>query len=510
MAAQASSTAALSLLWSLLVAIWKKTLGKLFFRDDRHQQDHTPPGPRPLPVIGNLHQLLGRPPHQALLDLSKRHGPLMFLRLGCVPTFVASSAEAAREFLHTHDLVFASRPRYAVARELTYNFADIMWAPYGDHWRHLRKVCSLELFSGKRVDSFERVRKEEISSALATVEEAARASSVVDLRAVLSDITLYSILRMATSQEFGGKKKQLSRFERRVKETIEHAVEMIGALNVGDYLPSLRWMDLQGYGRRARKLHALQDAFFQSLIDRKRQYQWRGGAGAGGVEDLLDVLLASQEKNALTDDTIKAVIQDVIGAGSDTAWVTCEWAMAELLRHPAAMRRAQREIDAVVGRDRVVEESDLPGLNFLHAIVKETLRLHPPSPVILYESTMPCVSSAGYRIAQGARLLVNVYAISRDANSWERALDFWPERFEEGAKKGVDVRGQNFELIPFGSGRRICPGMGMGLRMVQCVLARLLQGFDWEKVGEIDMREKFGLAMPKLVPLQAIPCPRRS
>lgn len=202
--------------------------------------------------------------------------------------------------------------------------------------------------------------------------------------------------------------------------------------------------------------------------------------------------------------------QDVFAGGTDTQLNVMEWVMAHLMKDPGAMEMVKEELDRVVGRERKVEESDVPNLKYLEAVVKETFRLHPPVPMLVpRESTQAC-TVAGYVVPAGTRLFVNVYAIGRDARVWEEPLRFQPERF---FGQQVDLYGQYPELMPFGTGRRICPAVDVGLLHVCMFVASLIHAFDWSlpedvRPEDLDMSEAAGLTTPMATPLQAIPTPR--
>jgi cytochrome P450 len=202
-------------------------------------------------------------------------------------------------------------------------------------------------------------------------------------------------------------------------------------------------------------------------------------------------------------------LQDLFVAGSDTSSTTVEWAMAELLRNPSSMAKAHDELARVIGLTRSVEESDIDQLPYLQAVVKETFRLHPPGPLLLPRQAQETVTITSYTIPQGSRVLVNVWAMGRDEAIWHEPERFIPERF---LGSTLDYKGGDFELIPFGAGRRVCPGMPLATRMVHMVLATLLNQFEWRLPVEVErtgikMDEKFGLSLTKAVPLCAIAAP---
>ncbi|KAL9687113.1 hypothetical protein QQ045_031509 [Rhodiola kirilowii] len=267
-----------------------------------------------------------------------------------------------------------------------------------------------------------------------------------------------------------------------------------------------------------KKLHARFDKFLSMFLEEHRA----AGRGVDGKKhmDFLTVLLLHDDTDGdggkLTDIEIKALLLNMFTAGTDTSSSTVEWAIAELIRHPKLLSEAQREIDSVVGRDRLVTELDIGQLPFLQAIVKETFRLHPSTPLSLPRMAAERCEINNYYVPKGATLLVNVWAISRDPEAWDAPLEFRPCRFMAGGERpNADVRGTDFEVIPFGAGRRICAGMSLGIRMVQLLTAALVQGFEWElpvnqKVEKLDMEEAYGLTLQRNVPLVVHPRPRLS
>ena len=203
-------------------------------------------------------------------------------------------------------------------------------------------------------------------------------------------------------------------------------------------------------------------------------------------------------------------IQDLIAGGTDTSATTVEWAMSELLKQPHLIRKATEELDRVIGRDRLVEERDIPQLPYINAIMKETMRKHPVAVLLAPHLALEDCNIAGYEIRKGTRIFINTWSIGRNPSIWDPPEEFCPERF---LGKDIDVKGQNFELLPFGSGRRMCPGYSLGLKMISSSLANLLHGFNWKlpdnmKVEDLGMDEVYGLATPRKFPLIAVVEPR--
>ncbi|GLJ09021.1 hypothetical protein SUGI_0100100 [Cryptomeria japonica] len=462
-----------------------------------------PPGPRPWPVVGNLH-LLGNLPHQALAALAKKYGPIFFLRLGSVPTVVVSSPAMAKEFLKTHDLAFANRPVCAHGKDVCYNHQDVAYGLYGKYWRHLRKLCTVELLTAKRNESFRFVREEEVSAMVASIwKESERGTKFVDMKKRLSNLSQNIICRMFASRTYSDDELNGGQG---FKEMVNEVFSVAGAFCVGDFVPFLDWLDFQGIHRRMRAVHKLLDGFAEKVID--EHIDGRVGKGNPNeedrVQDMVDVLLdmAETEGQIISRVHIKCIIIDMLSAGTETSSTLLEWAMSQLLRNPAMLARAQQEIESAVGRDRRVKENDVVKLDYLRCVVKETFRLHPPLPLLIPHESMEGCDVEGYFIPPKTRLFVNVWAMGRDENIWEDAQQFKPERFI-GSNK--DVKGQDFDLLPFGTGRRGCPGISSGLSTVELALAQLLHCFDWTVEGEVDLEEEFGLAIPRKYPLFACP-----
>ncbi|ONK57597.1 uncharacterized protein A4U43_C09F2120 [Asparagus officinalis] len=462
------------------------------------QHHKLPPGPKKLPLIGNLHQL-GSTPHRSLWLLSQKHGPLMHLQLGPRPTLVVSSAEMAREVLKTHDLDFCSRPHLIAPNKYSYNSSDISFAPYGEYWREMRKVCTLKLFSAKRVESFRGIREEEVSLTLQSISSSS--SKPINLQKAMVSLANNIICRIAF-----GKKYQDGEHERsQAHQILKQAQQLLGGIFVADFFPALGLVDkLSGNFYRLEKNVGELDAFYEEVIrdhlDPERIRPER--------EDIVDVLLrVQQDEGRLTKENIKAVLTDIFIAGSDTSAATIIWAMAELVRTPRAMKKTQDEVRALLGSKEKVEEGDLHQLQYLKAVVKETLRLHTPAPLLLPRETIRHCKIEEYDILPNTLVYINAWGIGRDPNTWQGAEEFMPERF---MNSSIDFKGHDFQFIPFGSGRRICPAMNVGVAVVELALANMLYLFDWElpegmKREDVDMEDAQGLTVHKRSPLYLVP-----
>ncbi|CAN5960930.1 unnamed protein product [Sphagnum jensenii] len=487
-----------------------------FFKVFRTKAHCFPPGPWPWPVVGNLLQL-GKFPHQTLARLAQRYGPLMHLRSGPMHTMVVSSPAMAKEFLKTHDHLFQYRQLF-IATEILNDNCSIATSS-GAYWRHLRKICLTELFSPKRLQSFQAMRSKELSSTMKSIRIQAGEDKLVDLNFQLTSLTSNIMTQILFRKRYFGVDERGEKKAHQFKEILHELSYWYGTTIIGDYIPSLRWVSkLQGSNASMHALRSRIRQFVQMLLD---EHHMRKSAPTTDSEldndvpkDFMDVLLSMPGEDGtgtLSSDEIEAVVMDLWLGGTDTSSVTIEWAMAELLRNPKIMKCAQTELDNVVGSNHVVDESHLQHLSYLQAIIKETFRLHPAAPVMIPHMSNEACQIEGYSLPPNTRVMVNLWAIGRDPTTWDRPLEFDPVRFLEHPE--IDVNGQSFELLPFGSGRRACPGRPLAALVIQSTLASLLHSFDWslpnqQEPSTLDMSEKFGLTLPRAQRLHIMAHPR--
>ncbi|XVF04836.1 hypothetical protein REPUB_Repub05bG0119600 [Reevesia pubescens] len=464
-----------------------------------------PPGPKGWPIIGAI-PLLGSMPHVTLAKLAKKYGPVMYLKMGTCNMVVASTPDAARAFLKTLDLNFSNRPANAGATHLAYNSQDMVFADYGPRWKLLRKLSSLHMLGGKALEDWSHVRAVELGHMLRAMRESSQKCEPV----VVSEMLTYAMANMIgqvilSRRVFVTKGSESNEFKDMVVELMTSA----GIFNIGDFIPSIAWMDLQGIERQMKKLHQRWDL----LLTKMMKEHATTAHERKGKPDFLDVLMANTENSEgekLSLINVKALLLNLFTAGTDTSSSVIEWALAEIMKNPKILKKAHDEMDKVIGRNRRLEESDIPKLPYFQAICKETFRKHPSTPLNLPRVSTQACEINGYYIPQNTRLSVNIWAIGRDPEVWENPLDFTPERFLSGKNAKIDPRGNNFELIPFGAGRRICAGTRMGIVLVEYILGTLVHSFEWmlPTGGELNMDEAFGLALQKAVPLSAMVRPR--
>ncbi|KAB1220279.1 Cytochrome P450 81D1 [Morella rubra] len=484
------------LLFVALVVLAKHFLPKI---------QNLPPSPFPsLPVIGHLY-LLKKPLHRTLSNISNRCGPILLLQFGSKPVLLISSPSAAEECLTRNDIVFANRPRVLAGKYLGYNFTSLTWAPYGDHWRNLRRISSIEILSSHRLQTLTDIRSDEVRCLVRRLLRAGQNPRPVDMKSVLFELTLNVIMRMIAGRRYYGdsvaEADEASKFREIVTETF-----LLGSVtNIADFLPVLRWLGVGGIEKRLILLRKMRDNFMQSLILEHRQM--RCGGEEKKKRTMIEVLLDLQESEPeyYKDEIIRGLMLVLLSAGTDTSAGTMEWTMSLLLNNPQVLKKAQTEIDKCVGYDRLIDESDLPKLPYLRCIINETLRMYPVGPLLApHESSEDCLVG-GFKVPRGTTLLVNLWAIQRDPKIWEDPNTFKPERFE-----GIEGVRDGFRFMPFGSGRRGCPGEGLAMRVVGLALGSLIQCFEWERIGEemVDMSEEAGLTLTKARPLQANCRPR--
>ncbi|XP_057771135.1 cytochrome P450 81Q32-like [Salvia miltiorrhiza] len=466
---------------------------KLFPRRKTHRR--LPPSPWPaLPFLGHLH-LLTPPLHRTFHRLSLTHGPIFSLKLGARRVVVVSSPRLVAECFTANDVIFSNRPRVLADKYIGYNHTTMAGGPYGPHWRSLRRLAATEALAPARLNALGGAREEEMRLALQKLATTGDDFSAVELRPRIFDLIFNVIMRMLAGQgNFSGGGEE---FGGRIHEMVSEVFEAAQSSNPEDFLPFLEWMDYRGLKRKLGELGKRLDDFYERLLAEHRRER---------RSTIIGHLLALQESDPLfyTDQTIKGFITNMIIAGTDTSVVTIEWAMSLLLNHPHILKSARLELDSVVGSHRLVEEQDLLNLNYLQNIISETFRMFPAGPLMLPRESSADCKVGGYDIQRGTILLVNAWAIHRDSDVWDEPMSFKPERFEE---REVEIE----KLMPFGMGRRACPGAGLGRRMVGLTLASLVHCFDWERMGpnEVDLAEGVGLTMPKLKPLEAMCRPRQ-
>lgn len=486
----------------------------IFIRYLRRQERslNHPPGPLGWPIVGNLFQL-GPQPHKDFIKLHKIYGPLVRLRFASVNVVTTNSPEIIKEFINNQDEIFANRPQTMATNYLAYSGRDIALAPYGPHWKNMRRICMEHLLTSKRLESFQNHRSEEAQYMVHSVWKRSNEGKLIMLRDTLGGFSMNIMTRMLLSKRFFGSTNAGPEEAAEFLDITHKLFWLLGVINIADFLPFLRWFDFQGYEKIMKNIEKRMDAFHSGILEEHRKKQ-EHDASRDGPKDFVDILLSLPGENGedhLGDTEMKALIQDMIAASIDTSSVTSEWAMAEMLRNPRILEKTQEEVDRVVGRERAVQESDLIHLSYLRSIVKETFRMHPPGPFLITHEALKDTKVANYDIPKKTQVLVSAYALGRNPEVWkEKTEEFWPERWME---ERVEIRDDRYRIIPFSAGRRKCPGAQLGQFMMLLALSRLIHSFNWclpppMQPHHLNMNEAFGLTLPRAHPLVAQARPR--
>ncbi|KAL0738591.1 hypothetical protein Bca4012_014801 [Brassica carinata] len=474
----------------------------LIARKAKKKTLNLPPGPPKLPIIGNLHQL-GSQPHRSINKLSEKYGPLMSLKFGKVSTVVASTPEAVKDVLKTFDVECCSRPYLTYPARITYGLNDVAFSPYSKYWKEVRKMAVVELFTGKRVESFRHIREDEVASFVDFLKQSASTENPVNFNQKLMKLSGSVICRVGFGINLKG-----SKLENTYEEVIHGTMEVLGSFAAIDYFPVIgRLIDrITGLHRKCEKAFKAMDEFFDQCI----KYHLENGSIKDDIIALL--LKMEREETAIgefqsTRKHTKGILLDILIGGIDTSAHLVNWVMTHLIANPRVMKKVQAEVREVIKNKENIKEEDIEQLEYLKMVIKETLRISTLVPLLIPREAAKDVKIGGYDIPKKTWIHVNVFSIHRNPNVWKDPEAFIPERFMDNE---IDYKGLNFELLPFGSGRRMCPGMSLGLALIHLSLINLLYRFDWKlpegmKAKDVDLEESYGLVCPKKVPLELIP-----
>ncbi|XP_030973446.1 cytochrome P450 78A7-like [Quercus lobata] len=494
---------------SLSLLTWAFASGGIAWKNGRNQKGPVPiSGPRGLPLFGSLFTLSRGLAHRSLAAMAWSRATttqLMAFSLGSTPVVVASDPFTAKEILTSPN--FADRPIKQSAKSLMFSRA-IGFAPNGTYWRLLRKIASSHLFAPRRILAHEPKRQLECAAMLSNIGTEQKLSGTVLLRKHLQAASLNNIMGSVFGKRYDTETAQDSKELDELKDMVQEGFELLGAFNWSDYLPWLSYFyDPFRIKERCSKLVPRVRKLVRDII---KEHRAAGPRSLSDNADFVDVLLSLDGEEKLQEDDMVAVLWEMIFRGTDTTALLTEWVMAELILHPEVQEKLYKEIDNAVG-NKAVTDADVAGLPYLQSVVKETLRVHPPGPLLSWArlSTSDVQLSNGMLIPAKTTAMVNMWAITHDPKVWEDPLEFKPERFMEA---DVDVRGCDLRLAPFGAGRRVCPGKNLGLVTVNLWVAKLVQGFTWVQDGSnpVDLSEVLKLSCEMKYPLHAIAVPRTS
>ncbi|XP_051130120.1 cytochrome P450 76C2-like isoform X5 [Andrographis paniculata] len=460
----------------------------------------SPPGPWGVPILGYL-PFIGADMLSKFSQLASKYGEIYMLRLGNKLCVVINSPSLVKEVVRDQDNVFSNRSPPVAAFIGTYGAKDIAWSPNNSEWRALRKVFVREMLSNRSLEVSYTLRRNEVRKAIQQVYKNGKAAVEISLLAFQTEMNV--ITNLLWGELLEGEDEEI--YGKKFCAIIPKFIDLFGKANISDFYPCLAGLDIQGIKRQMESYRHAIDRILNDIIE-KHKKKLSEGVTEKGRKDFLQILLELKEKDedSISDTQLKALILDIISGGTDTTASTIEWVMAELLNNPTVMEKAQTELAEVVGLDNIVEEHHLPKLKYLDAVVKETLRLHPAIPLLVPRSPSQSSIVGGYTIPKDTMVFINVAYIQKDPRFWNSPLEFKPERF---LGNGCDFSGNNFQFLPFGSGRRMCAGLPLAERMLMYFLASLVHSFDWKLPNDqkLDMSERFGMILRKSVPLVAIP-----
>ncbi|XP_074286675.1 trans-cinnamate 4-monooxygenase-like [Silene latifolia] len=453
-----------------------------------------PPGPKAVPIFGNWLQVGDDLNHRNLMDMAKRFGDILLLRMGVRNLVVVSSPDLAKEVLHTQGVEFGSRTRNVVFDIFTGNGQDMVFTVYGEHWRKMRRIMTVPFFTNKVVQQYRTGWEEEATQVVADVKKNPEAAtSGIILRRRLQLMMYNNMFRIMFDRRFDSdddplynKLKAVNGERSRLSQSFEY--------NYGDFIPVLRPF-LRGYLNTCRTLQSSRLKLFKDyFVDERRKLAGTKTLNKDELKCAMDHILDAEQKGEINEANVLYIVENINVAAIETTLWSIEWGIAELVNHPEIQQKLREELDTVLGKGHQITEPDTHKLPYLQAIVKETLRLRMAIPLLVPHMNLNDAKLSGYDIPAESKILVNAWWLANNPAHWKKPEEFRPERFlEEEAK--VDANGNDFRFLPFGVGRRSCPGIILAMPIISITLGRLVQNFDLSPPpgqAKIDTTEKGG------------------
>ncbi|EXB56006.1 Trans-cinnamate 4-monooxygenase [Morus notabilis] len=484
----------LLLLEKTLLGLFAAVIVAIVISKLRGKRFKLPPGPIPVPVFGNWLQVGDDLNHRNLTDLAKKFGDIFLLRMGQRNLVIVSSPELAKEVLHTQGVEFGSRTRNVVFDIFTGKGQDMVFTVYGEHWRKMRRIMTVPFFTNKVVQQYRYGWESEAASVVEDVKknpEAARNGIVLRRRLQLMMYNnMYRIMfdRRFDSEEdpLFNKLKALNGERSRLAQSFEY--------NYGDFIPILRPF-LRGYLKICKEVKENRLKLFKDyFVDERKKLSSPKSTDNEGLKCAIDHILEAQQKGEINEDNVLYIVENINVAAIETTLWSIEWGIAELVNHPEIQRKLRDELDTVLGRGVQITEPDMLKLPYLQAVIKETLRLRMAIPLLVPHMNLHDAKLGGYDIPAESKILVNAWWLANNPANWKNPEEFRPERFlQEEAK--VEANGNDFRYLPFGVGRRSCPGIILALPILGITLGRLVQNFELlppAGQSKIDTSEKGG------------------
>uniref|UniRef100_A0A1W7HBW6 Cytochrome P450 n=1 Tax=Scoparia dulcis TaxID=107240 RepID=A0A1W7HBW6_SCODU len=455
-----------------------------------------PPGPRPIPVFGNWLQLGNDLNHRLLATLSQAYGSVFLLKLGSKNLVVVSNPDLANQVLHTQGVEFGSRPRNVVFDIFTGNGQDMVFTIYGEHWRKMRRIMTLPFFTNKVVHQYSEMWENEMDLVVSDLRnhEYVRKEGIVIRRRL--QLMLYNIMyRMMFDTKFESlddpffiEATKFNSERSRLAQSFEY--------NYGDFIPLLRPF-LTRYLNKCRDLQQRRLAFFNNHYVEKRRKIMAANGDKHKISCAIDHIIDAQMKGEISEENVLYIVENINVAAIETTLWSMEWAIAELVNHPTVQSKIREEISAVL-KGQPVTESNLHELPYLQATVNETLRLHTPIPLLVPHMNLEEAKLGGYTIPKESKVVVNAWWLANNPEWWKKPEEFRPERFleEESCTEAAVAGGKvDFRYLPFGMGRRSCPGIILAMPILGLVIAKLVTNFEMKTppgMDKIDVSEKGG------------------
>lgn len=451
-------------------------------------KSNLPPGPLSLPIFGNWLQVGNDLNHRLLAAMSKTYGPVFLLKLGSKNLAVVSDPELANQVLHTQGVEFGSRPRNVVFDIFTGNGQDMVFTIYGEHWRKMRRIMTLPFFTNKVVHQYSHMWEEEMDLVVHDLRNGKEEGIVIRKRLQLM---LYNIMyRMMFDTKFESQDDPLFIEATRFNSERSQLAQSFD-YNYGDFIPLLRPF-LRGYLNKCRDLQNRRLAFFNNYYVEKRRKIMAANGEKHKIICAMDHIIDAEMKGEISDENVLYIVENINVAAIETTLWSMEWAIAELVNHPTVQRKIRDEISTVL-KGSPVTEANLHELPYLQATVKETLRLHTPIPLLVPHMNLEEAKLGGYTIPKESKVVVNAWWLANNPAWWKNPEEFRPERFTEEEAGRVQV---DFRYLPFGVGRRSCPGMILALPILGLVIAKLVMNFEMKAaaagLGKIDVSEEGG------------------
>ncbi|KAF8054037.1 hypothetical protein N665_1355s0019 [Sinapis alba] len=476
----------------------------LFFKKPKDGFE-LPPSPPSLPIIGHLHLLLSGSSHKSLQKLSSRYGPLLHINIFNVPVIFVSSASVAYEIFREHDVNFSFCGTPPIHESLLVGSSGFFTAPYGDYWKFMKKLMVTKLLGPQALERSHGIRDYEGERFYASLLDKAVKNESVEISKEVMKFTNTIICKMVMGRSCNEENAEAERVRDLVTESTALTMKIFVA---NMFHKPLKKLGITLFRKDIMSVSCRFDEVLERILE---EHEKKKDYDDDQDMDLMDVLLETcRDENAeyrITRNHIKSLFVDLVIAGSDTSRHATQWTMAEIINNPKVLERLREEIGSIVGKTRLVQETDLQNLPYLQATVKEGLRLHPPGALFARSSGEGC-KIRGFYIPENTPLVIKAYAVMRDPDSWEDPNEFKPERFLGfPCSAQEDEREHSLRYLAFGSGRRGCPGSNLAYIIVGTAIGVMVQCFDWTiKEDKVDMEEApRALVLTMARPLRYIP-----